>query len=33
MPRRSLGVGGSRFLTELDEDLYEELRIKRSYGW
>ena len=32
------GPGGmmlspSRFLTELDEDLYEELRIKRSYGW
>jgi DNA helicase-2/ATP-dependent DNA helicase PcrA len=23
----------SRFLEELDEDLYEELRIKRSYGW
>jgi DNA helicase-2/ATP-dependent DNA helicase PcrA len=32
------GPGGmmltpSRFLEELDEDLYEELRIKRSYGW
>jgi len=32
------GPGGmmltpSRFLTELDDDLYEELRIKRSYGW
>ncbi len=32
------GPGGmmlapSRFLDELDEDLYEELRIKRSYGW
>jgi len=23
----------SRFLEELDENLYEELRIKRSYGW
>ncbi|MBI2815235.1 MAG: ATP-dependent helicase [Opitutae bacterium] len=32
------GPGGmmltpSRFLTELDDSLYEELRIKRSYGW
>jgi DNA helicase-2/ATP-dependent DNA helicase PcrA len=32
------GPGGmmltpSRFLTELPDDLYEELRIKRSYGW
>ena len=32
------GPGGmmlspSRFLEELDEDLYENLRIKRSYGW
>ncbi len=32
------GPGGmmlnpSRFLDELPEDLYEELRIKRSYGW
>ncbi|MEI7566658.1 MAG: ATP-dependent helicase, partial [Opitutaceae bacterium] len=32
------GPGGmmlnpSRFLEELDEDLYEDLRIKRSYGW
>ena len=32
------GPGGmmlnpSRFLEELPEDLYEELRIKRSYGW
>jgi DNA helicase-2/ATP-dependent DNA helicase PcrA len=32
------GPGGmmltpSRFLEELDEDLYEELRIKRTYGW
>jgi DNA helicase-2/ATP-dependent DNA helicase PcrA len=32
------GPGGmmltpSRFLEELDEDLYEELRIKRGYGW
>lgn len=32
------GPGGmmlnpSRFLEELDENLYEELRIKRSYGW
>ena len=32
------GPGGmmlspSRFLSELDEDLYDELRIKRSYGW
>ena len=32
------GPGGmmltqSRFLTELSDDLYEELRIKRSYGW
>jgi DNA helicase-2/ATP-dependent DNA helicase PcrA len=32
------GPGGmmlspSRFLQELPEDLYEELRIKRSYGW
>jgi DNA helicase-2/ATP-dependent DNA helicase PcrA len=23
----------SRFLQELPEDLYEELRIRRSYGW
>ena len=23
----------SRVLDELPEDLYEELRIKRSYGW
>jgi DNA helicase-2/ATP-dependent DNA helicase PcrA len=32
------GPGGmmlaqSRFLQELPDDLYEELRIKRSYGW
>jgi DNA helicase-2/ATP-dependent DNA helicase PcrA len=32
------GPGGmmltpSRFLEELPEGLYEELRIKRSYGW
>ena len=32
------GPGGmmlnpSRFLEELDENLYEELRIKRTYGW
>ena len=32
------GPGGmmlqqSRFLQELPEDLYEELRIKRTFGW
>ena len=32
------GPGGmmlqpSRFISELDESLYDELRIKRSYGW
>jgi DNA helicase-2/ATP-dependent DNA helicase PcrA len=32
------GPGGmmftqSRFLQELPDDLYEELRIKQSYGW
>jgi hypothetical protein len=25
--------GFRRFITELDEKLYEPLRIKRSFGW
>ena len=32
-PERRRMLNPSRFLDELPEDLYEELRIKRSYGW